>query len=295
MKAADIWYLVKQTGTEFWADNGPRLGAALAFYTALSLSPLLLVLISIAGIAFGDEAARGEVAGQIQDLIGEDGAKAVETMLASQKSTGSGTVMAIVGIVTLIVGATGVFGQLQAALDTVWNVEPKGGGILGMLKDRALALSVVGGMAFLLLVSLLVAAFLTGIDGWLQANVPGAGFWLKATNQILSFLLTAALFAMIFKILPHANPSWRDVRTGALLTAALFTLGKYLIGLYLGRAAVGSAYGAAGSFVVVLVWIYYSTQILLFGAEFTQVYATRFGSGFGKTGMTPKTESPAAA
>ncbi|HVK08244.1 MAG TPA: YihY/virulence factor BrkB family protein [Gemmataceae bacterium] len=289
MKAADVWYLVKQSGREFLDDKCPRLGAAIAFYTALSLSPLLLVVISIAGVVFGEEAARGEIAVHIQDMIGEDGAKAVETMLASHKSARTGTLMTIVGIVTLVIGASGVFGQLQDALDTVWNVPPReGGGIRGMLRDRALAFSLVAGMAFLLLVSLVAAAVMTGIDDWLQANVPGAGFWLKAANQVLSFLLTAALFAMIFKVLPHANPTWRDVRTGALLTAALFTLGKYLIGLYLGRAAVGSAYGAAGSFVVVLLWIYYSTQILLLGAEFTQVYATRFGSGFGQTGAVPK-------
>ena len=289
MKSADVWYLVTETVKEFFADNGPRLGAALAFYTALSLSPLLLVLISLAGVAFGEEAARGEIAAQIQDMIGEDGAKSVETMLASHKSAATGTLMTIVGIVTLVIGASGVFAQLQDALNTVWNVKPKeGGGILGMIRDRALAFSLVGGMAFLLLVSLVVAAVLSGIDEWLQAHLPGAAFWIKAGNQVLSFLLTAALFAMIFKVLPHARPTWRDVRTGALLTAVLFTLGKYLIGLYLGRAAVGSAYGAAGSFVLILVWIYYSTQILLLGAEFTRVYATRFGSGFGQTGAVPK-------
>jgi membrane protein len=289
MKAADVWYLLKESFKEFFADKCPRLGAALAFYTALSLSPLLLVVISIAGVAFGEEAARGEIAHQIQDMVGEEGAKFIEKTLAGHKSAASGTLMTIVGIVTLVVGASGVFGQLQDALDTVWNVQPKeGGGILGMIKDRALAFSLVAGMAFLLLVSLVVAAVLSGLDEWLRAHLPGAGFWLKAGNQVLSFLLTAALFAMIFKVLPHANPTWRDVRTGALLTAALFTLGKYLIGLYLGRAAVGSAYGAAGSFVLILVWIYYSTQILLLGAEFTQVFATRFGSGFGQTGAVPK-------
>lgn len=282
MKAADIWFLMKETAKAFWADNGPRLGAALAFYTALALSPLLLVVIAIAGMAFGADAARGEIASQIQDMVGEEGAQAIETMLASHQAASIGTLMTIVGVVTLILGASGVFAQLQDALDTVWNVQRKSsGGVLGMIRDRAVSFSLVAGMAFLLLVSLVVAAVLTGLDGWLQAHLPGAGLWLKIGNHVLSFLLTAAMFAMIFKVLPHAHPSWRDVRIGALLTAALFTLGKFLIGLYLGRAAVGSAYGAAGSFVVVLVWIYYSTQILLFGAEFTQVYATKFGSGFG--------------
>ncbi len=279
MKFADLWPLVRQTVQEFRADNGPRLGAALAFYTALSLSPLLLVVIAIAGAVFGAEAARGEIASQIQDMVGAEGAKAIEGMLANQPS-GTGTLMTVVGIGTLIAGATGVFAQLQEALDTVWNVRrPSAGGIWSMVRDRMLSFSLVFGLAFLLLVSLVLTALLTALNGWLERNLPGAGLWIGIGNQVLSFALTAALFALIFKILPHARPTWRDVGIGAIITASLFTLGKYLIGLYLGRAAVGSAYGAAGSFVVVLVWIYYSTQILLIGAELTQVYANRFGSG----------------
>jgi len=274
------YQLVKETGTAFWRDKGPRLGAALAFYTALSLSPLLVVVVAIAGFVYGDAAARGELAHQIRDLVGDDGANVVQNMLAQQTRTG-GIVAAVVGVVTLVVGASGVFAQLQDALDTVWGVkdEDRPAGIWALVRDRLMSFSLVCGMAFLLLVSLVFSAVLSAVGGYVNSWVTDSAGWLHAANLVLSFALTTALFAMIFKVLPHARPAWSDVWTGAAITAALFTLGKVLIGLYLGRAAVGSAYGAAGSFVVLLVWIYYSTQILLFGAEFTQVYATRVGSG----------------
>lgn len=284
MKAADIWPLVKQTGKEFMIDKGPRLGAALAFYTALSLSPLLLVVIAIAGAVFGEQAARGEIAHQVQDMVGEENAATIQSMLANNRSERKSMLMTIVGILTLIVGASGVFGQLQEALDTVWGVksEQVKGGIFGAIRDRLLSFSVVCGMAFLLLVSLVFGAILSALSGWLETQMPGNGWLLQLGNQALSFLLTTALFAIIFKVLPHTRPAWSDVWVGAAMTAGLFTLGKYLIGLYLGQAAPGSAYGAAGSFVVLLIWIYYSSQIMLFGAEFTQVYANTHGSGLNR-------------
>jgi len=284
MKLAALWPLVKETAVQFWNDKGPRLGAALAFYIALSLSPLLLVVIAIAGAVFGEEAARGEVAHQIQDLVGEDGAKAIQSMLASQRSDGTSILMTIVGVVTLVIGATGVFAQLQEALDSIWHVDAKNvkGGIWKAIKDRLLSFSAVCGMALLLLVSLVLSAVLSALDEWLTSRLPMGGWAVRLANELLSFLLTAALFAFIFKVLPHAHPSWSDVWLGALVTAGLFTLGKYLIGLYLGQAAPGSAYGAAGSFVVLLIWNYYSSQILLFGAEFTKVYANRHGTGLNR-------------
>ena len=282
MKLADLWPLIKETGKQFWDDKAPRLGAALAFYTALSLSPLLLLVIALAGFVYGEEAARGEIAHQIRDTVGDEGAQAIQSMLASNKSSGKNTLMTIVGIATLIVGATGVFAQLQDALNTVWNVKPerRSSGILGLLRDRLLSFAVVCGLVFLLLASLVMSAVLSAVGNWLGQHVSVSGWLLQLANQILSFVLTALLFALIFKLLPHVRLKWSDVSRGAIITALLFTLGKYLIGLYLGQAAPGSAYGAAGSFVVLLVWIYYSTQILLFGAEFTEVYARRFGSGF---------------
>lgn len=284
MRLASVWPLLKETATAFWAHKGPRLGAALAFYTALSLSPTLLVVVAIAGAVYGDEAARGELATQIKGTVGEEGANAIQTMLANTKAQGKSTLMTIIGVATLLVGATGLFAQLQEALDEIWDVQPAqtGSGILAIVRDRLVSFSMVCGLAFLLLVSLVLSAALTAANTWMADRQSVGGIGLQVGNQVLTFLLTAALFAIIFKVLPHARPAWSDVAVGAFLTAALFTLGKYLIGLYLAQAAPGSAYGAAGSFVVLLLWVYYSTQILLFGAEFTRVYANRHGTGRGR-------------
>lgn len=281
MNGRAAWDTVKQTATEFSDDKCPRLGAALAFYTALSIAPLLLVVIGIAGLVFGPDAARGEIARQLSDLLGREQAEVVESMLAKTAATGGGWAATAVGLVTLLVGATGVFAQLQDALDTVWNVktDTTASGIWATVKDRLLSFSVICGMAFLLMVSLVFSAVLSGLGGLVDQWVPYSSVWMRLGNCLLSLGLTTLMFAMIFKLLPHARPDWRDVWVGAALTAVLFNVGKYLIGLYLGKASVGSAYGAAGSFVVLLFWIYYSTQIVLFGAEFTQVYALKFGSG----------------
>lgn len=280
-----VFGILKDAGLEFWKDKAPRLGAAIAFYTALSLSPLLVVVIGIAGLIFGDEAARGEIAHQITNLVGKEGAEAVEVMLAS-RTRSDGIFATVVGLIMLFVGATGLFAQLQDALDTIWGVEAKQTektsttrDILGVIWDRALSFSLVCGMAFLLLVSLVVSALLTAFAGWLNSWFPESAVLLGLINLVLTLAFTSAMFGMIFKILPHVRLAWTDVWVGAVVTAGLFTLGKYLIGLYLGQAAIGSAYGAAGSFVVLLVWVYYSTQILLFGAELTYVYATRLGAG----------------
>lgn len=285
-----IWELVKESGKEFVADKATRLSAALAFYTALSLAPLLLVVIGIAGLAYGEQAARGEIAVQLQNFIGDEGAKAVQTMLAKSASHGSGVVATVVGVVTLLVGATGVFAQLQDALDSVWNVKPDQtpGGIWATVRDRLLSFSMICGMAFLLLVSLVMSAVLSGLGDAFERWLPYSSVWMGAANVVISFVITTVMFAMIFKLLPHARPAWSDVWVGAAITALLFAVGKYLIGLYLGRASVGSTFGAAGSFVVLLFWIYYSSLILLFGAELTQVYAVRHGSGVkAVTGLTP--------
>jgi membrane protein len=281
-RVRQAWGLIRDAGAAFWRDRGPRLGAALAFYTALSLSPLLVVVVGIAGMVFGEQAASGQLAEQIRELVGEEGAKVVQTMLANHTKE-SGLVATIVGLVTLFVGSTGVFAELQDSLDTIWGAQPppsSGLGIKALLKDRLLSFSMVCGLAFLLLVSLVVSAVLSGLNGVLNRWFPGAEQVLGLGNLLISFLLTGVMFALIFKVLPHARPTWRDVWVGAGITAVLFAVGKLLIGLYLGKAAVGSAYGAAGSFVVLLVWVYYSTQILVFGAEVTQIYAARFGSGW---------------
>jgi len=285
-----LYDLTRQTVKEFLADNAPRLGAAMAFYTALSLAPLLLAVIGIAGLVYGEAAARGEIAHQISDLIGKDQAEVVQGMLAKSASRSGGVLATVIGFATLIVGATGLFAELQGALDTVWNVKPdtKKSGIWATVKDRLLSFAMIGVMAFLLLVSLAFSAVVTGLGGAFERWLPYSSVWLQVANLAVSLLVTGLMFAMIFKVLPHARPAWSDVWVGAALTAVLFTVGKYLIGLYLGKASVGSAYGAAGSFVVLLVWVYYSTQILLLGAEFTQVYALRHGSGVqAVAGLTP--------
>jgi membrane protein len=275
------WNLVKQSGTEFVNDRVTRLGAAMAFYTALSLAPLLLVVTGIAGLAFGEQAVRGEIAHQLSDLLGRDQAEAVQAMLAKSASHGRGILATVVGIVTTLVGAIGVFSQLQDALDTVWKAkpDPSRSGVWATIKDQLLSFSMIGVMAFLVLLSLVFGAILSALGHVFERWLPNSIAWMMAGNFLLSLLVTWLMFATIFKILPHARPAWSDVWIGAGITAVLFNLGKYLIGLYLGRASVGSTFGAAGSFVALLMWIYYSAQIVLFGAEFTQVYAMRHGTG----------------
>lgn len=281
MKALEMWHLVKDSGMKFLEDNGPRLGAAMAYYTALSLSPLLLAVVAIAGLAFGPEAARGEIVEQFRDTIGTEAAAFVEQLVLKSASTTNGVLATVIALAVLFFGASGVFAEMQSALNSIWKVPGRKSesGILTTVKERLLSFSLVCGVAFLLLVSLVVTAFLAGINSQIAGWLPGMDRLAEVVNFVFNFVLTAALFAMMFKWLPEIRLAWRDVWIGATATAALFSIGRYLIGVYLGQAAVGSTYGAAGAFVVLLVWIYYSTQIFLFGAELTFVYAQRFGSG----------------
>ncbi|MGG6296351.1 YihY/virulence factor BrkB family protein [Leptolyngbya sp. AN02str] len=279
MKASAILPLLKATYTEWTEDKVPRLAAALAYFTIFSLAPLLVIAISIAAFFFGEEAARGQVVGQIQGLLGPEGAEAIEAMIANANRAEGGFVATIVGIVTLLLGASGVFGQLQDALNTIWEVAPKPGkGIANFIRSRFLSFGMVVVIGFLLLVSLVLSAVLAGIGTYFNGVMPGfAPLW-ELVNFVVSFGVITFLFALIYKVLPDVHITWGDVWTGAAVTALLFTIGRTLIGIYLGSAAIGSAYGAAGSLVIVLVWVFYSAQILLFGAEFTQVYARRYGS-----------------
>lgn len=281
IKPRDVWLLLKDSATKFMDDKAMRLSAALAYYTTLSLSPLLLAVVAIAGLAFGAEAARGEIVEQFRDTIGVEAASFVEQMVLKSSAKSDGILAAVIAAGVLIYGASGVFSDMQSALNTIWKVpgHESEGGILTILKERLLSFSLVCGAAFLLLTSLVVTAVLAGVNSRIAGWMPE----MKALAQVVSFLvnfaLTAALFAMIFKWLPETKLSWRDVGVGAGVTALLFSVGRYLIGLYLGKAAIGSTYGAAGAFVVLLVWVNYSTMIMLFGAELTFVYAQRFGSG----------------
>lgn len=273
------WHLAKKTFSDWSAARAPRLGAALAYYTALSIAPLLLIVVAIVGLAFGDEAARGQIVGQLQGLIGTEGARAVEDVLQHSRDAESGTLAAVIGGFTLLLSAGGVFAQLQDALNAVWGVEPKAGsGWWAIVKSRFLSMAMVLGVGFLLLVSLVLSAGVAAAGDVLAGLGPVGEALAQAAVAVLSLAVVTVLFALIFKILPDAEIAWSDVWVGAFVTAVLFVIGKVAIGLYLGHASIGSTYGAAGSFVVLLVWVYYSAQILLLGAEFTQVWASEYGS-----------------
>ncbi|MBV8518921.1 MAG: YihY/virulence factor BrkB family protein [Acidobacteria bacterium] len=269
----------KQTFTEFSQDKAPRLGAALAYYTIFSIGPLLLIAVAMAGLFLGQEAAHGQISGELGRFFGPQMAKSLEDMIQAASKPKSGTLATIVGFVTLILGASGVFGQLKDALNTIWNVEPKkAGGIMGFIKERFLSMAMVLGIGFLLLVTLLLDTIIAAMGKFMEGRLPGGEAVLQAIQLVLSFGIAVVLFAAIFRVLPDLRIAWHDVWFGAVFTAILFVLGKFGLGLYLGKAAVGSAYGAAGSLVILLVWVYWSAQILFFGAEFTQVYARTFGS-----------------
>ncbi len=274
-----MWELVKATLSEWLEDNAFRLAAALAYYTVFSLAPLLVIVIAIAGFVFGEEAARGRIVDQMQGLVGPEGAQAVQTMLAASRRSGTGTVATVLGVITLLLGATGAFVELQSALNTVWDVPPReGSGLRGTVRDRLLSFALVLGIAFLLLVSLVVSAGLSAVGAFFGGALPVSAWVLQAANFVVSFAVITLLFAMIFKLLPDLAIAWRDVWVGAGVTSLLFAAGKWLIGLYLGTSGIASTYGAAGSLVILLVWVYYSALILFLGAEFTQVYAERYGS-----------------
>jgi membrane protein len=270
--------LFKETAREFNEDKVPRLGAALAYYTIFSIGPLLLIAVAMAGIFLGAEAARGQISGELGKIFGPVMSKSLEEMIEAAAKPKSGTVATIIGVVTLILGASGVFGQLKDALNTIWNVETKpASGIVSFIQTRFLSMAMVLGIGFLLLVSLLFDAAVSALDPWLERLIGGEAL-IQTLSILLSFAISVVLFAAIFRVLPDLKIAWHDVWLGAIFTALLFALGKWGLGVYLGKAAVGSAYGAAGSLVILLVWIYWSAQILFLGAEFTQVYARTFGT-----------------
>jgi membrane protein len=278
MTVSEFYAVIKETGRDWIDDKASRLAAALAYYALLSLAPLLAITIAVVGWFFGPEAARGRVAGELASVVGGQAAEGIQSVVASARSPSAGVLSAIVGVVTLFVGASGVFGELQSSLNTIWEVEPKPGrGVLGALKDRFFSFTMVLGVAFLLLISLVLSSILSAMGTTIVGFLPGGEAVWQVVTTVFSFAVVTALFALIFKVVPDAEVRWRDVWLGALVTAALFTLGKFLLGLYLGKAAVGSSYGAAGSIIALTVWVYYAAQIFLLGAEFTQVQARRRG------------------
>ena len=278
IRVKTIFRLLREAVREWQEDKASLLAAALAYYTVFSITPLLVIAIAIAGAVFGQDAAEGEIVQQIDRLVGQQGAEVIETALANADRPEVSSVASVISVIVLLVGASGVFAQLQEALNTVWNVKAKpNAGIWGFIRKRLFSFGIVLAIGFLLLVSLILSAVLSGI-GKLQIDVlPGFTPLWQLLNFAVSFGFISLLFALIYKYLPDTKIHWKDVWVGAIITALLFTIGKFLIGLYLGRGTLGSAYGAAGSLIVFLAWVFYSAQILLFGAEFTQVYARKYG------------------
>ena len=283
--------LVKKAWDAFNDDYASSMGAALAYYTTFSLAPVLIVAIAVAGLVFGQEAARGEIVYQLGQLVGTESAKAIQELLKSASEPGRSILASAIGLVTLIIGATSVFAELQTSLDRIWRAPAlkKETGIRVLVKGRLLSFGMVIAIGFLLLVSLAFSAVLSAVDKWGGTIFPTWHTLLQFVGTVIGFALTALLFAAAYRILPRVRVAWRDVAVGAIATAALFEIGKYLIGLYLGRASVSSGFGAAGSFVVILAWVYYSSQIFLLGAEFTWVYAHSHGS---KAGQEPAPAPP---
>jgi membrane protein len=271
--------LFTETVGEWYEDRAPRLGAALAYYMVFALAPGLIFIISVAALVLGEEQARSQIIAEIRDLVGSNTADALQATIVGIRREGGGLLATSLGIVTLLFGLWGVFGELQDALNTIWGVTAKPGrGVFVIIKERFWSFTMVVGVGFLLLVSLALTAWIAALGTFVGGSLSVPAALLETINAVFSTVVIALMFAMMFKLLPDVTIAWRNVWLGAAVTALLFTAGKSLIGLYLGRTAVGSAYGAAGSLVVILIWIYYSAQILFFGAEFTKVYTRRGGT-----------------
>jgi membrane protein len=272
-----LWWVLKRAFAGWWDDNVPRLGASLAYYTLFAMAPILVIAIGVAGLVFGPDAVRGEVVGQIRGLVGQQGAVAVQGMLEHVAKPSSNVLATVIGVITAFLGATGAFIELQTALNAIWRVQPRPGvNVAAFIRQRLISFGLVIGVGFLLLVSLVVSAGLAGFNNYLGKRYPALTTLWEASNVVVSLGVVTLLFAMVYKILPDVRLRWRDVWVGALVTAGFFSVGKQLIGLYLGTSSLASSYGAAGSVMVLLVWVYYSSQVVLLGAEFTRFYVERF-------------------
>jgi membrane protein len=280
MIAKPHWRILKDSVVQWVEDQPFQLAAALSYYTLFSLAPLLIIVISIAGFVFGRDAAQNRIVETIQGLVGQDSAAAIQAIIQNANSKpGSGILSTILGVLILLIGAGGVVGQLQTSLNTIWGVTPKSEGVWGILHQRFISFALILAIGFLLLVSLAVSAFLTGLSQFIGNFFGATAFVAHALDLVVSLMFATVLFAMIYKILPDVKIEWRDVWVGAGLTSILFSIGKILIGLYLGSSGITSPYGAAGSLITILLWVYYSSIIFFLGAEFTEVYARDYGSG----------------
>ncbi|MDB5037628.1 MAG: ribonuclease [Bacteriovoracaceae bacterium] len=276
-----IWNLAVKILNKWMDDRSPKMAAALSYYTVFSMAPILIIAVTVAGILFNKEEARHQIILQVQNLIGSQSAVAIESFMSNASKDHSGLRATILGTIALLFGATGAFTELQDSLNSIWGVRRKtSGGLKAFFKQRLVSFAMVLVIGFLLLVSLVLSAVLSGVDAWFANEhlLPGGSrLWLMA-NFLASFFVITFLFALIFKVLPDAKVKWKDVWIGALFTSLLFEIGKYFIGIYLGRSAIASTYGAAGSLAIIFIWVYYAAQILFLGAEITQVYATEYGS-----------------
>jgi membrane protein len=273
-----MWKLLRSAGLCFMEDEALSRGAAIAFYTATSIAPILLIVIAIAGLVFGREAAQGALTAQLSGLMGQQTAELLQSAVAKSGNPSSGTLATIIGVVTVIATASGVFSEMQAALNAIWRAKPEGTTMSRLIRARVASLGLVAGLGFLLIASLAVSAAITALGDYLNAILPFGKTIASVLNTVISIALLSVLFAAIYKVLPDRRLEWRDVLMGAVATAVLFTIGKSLIGWYIGSSAVASTYGAAGAMIVLLLWVYYSAQIFLLGAEFTKAYANQQGS-----------------
>jgi membrane protein len=275
----ETWKLLKDTVLSFIEDNALSRGAAIAFYTVTSLAPVLLIVIAIAGLAFGRDAAQNAIIGHLSGLMGLQAAEVLQSAVASASGAPSGIIATIIGMMTLMITASGVFGELQSTLNAIWRAEQTGLiTVSRLIRARAASLGLVAALGFLLMVSLVVSAALTALGNHLNSVLPFGELLLPAMHFVVSLLLISALFAAIYKVLPDRHLEWRDVVVGGVVTAILFNIGKSLIGWYIGSSVVTSSYGAAGALIVLLLWVYYSIQMFLLGAEFTKIYSNRHGS-----------------
>src|SRR3954447_19427738 len=293
--AGNLWQLARESVSRWVDDYASSMGAALAYYTLFSLAPLLLLVIGVAGLVFGSDAARGQVVGQLGGMMGQEGATAIQGLLKSASKPEKSMIASLVSVVMLIIGATSIFAELQSDLDRIWRVPEtaKPAGLWGMLRTRVLSFGLIVSIGFLLLVSLVVSAGLAALGTWWGSWFAEWRIALQIVNQVVSLAFVTALFALMYRILPSVRVGWQDVWYGALATGILFTIGKYLIGLYLGKAGVSSGFRAAGSIVVLLVWVFYSAQIFLLGAEFTWLFAQSHGSRANRQPETPATAAGA--
>jgi membrane protein len=280
MKLNSAWHLIRKTISAWIDDYAPSMGAAISYYTIFSIAPMLVIVVAVAGLVWGQEAVQGEISGQLAGLMGEQAALAVQSMLQAAHHPAQGMVAGGISLVALVVGATTVFAELQSALDRIWRVPAaqKASGIWATLRTRLLSFGIVLALAFLLSTSLVASAAVSALGNWANGMLPAWQVWIEVLNVVVSVGLSSVLFAAIFKLMPNAHVAWSDVWIGAGVTALLFQIGKVLISVYIGKAGTASAFGAAGSLAVLLLWVYYAAQIFLLGAEFTWVYANEQGS-----------------